>query len=480
MDAAAAPHCSNRSSDAGSLPLSYPWLRLARLLPAVLLLGVLGASPVVTSSSVPAARFVFLTDFHADPFYGRSGAYSCNRVGAYPPLGWYGCDSPWALVNSTVSGAAAVVPQPSFVVMCGDLVRHGASLLPKEPPEDTVVGVIRGVAEVVAQAFPSLAWNSSGNGSGSGLVWVLGNNDLLGDYYLDLSPSSSFLRDVASSLSDVLSPEEQATVATGGYYSREMGPGLNLTVAVLNTIPYSPRHNPNTTTLDDPLGQFQWLQGILQAARQKARPVYIFGHIPPVQDTYSFRTMWVDKYITSYVSIVGQYRDVVAGQFFGHLHVEEFHTFPPELSMPTPILVGSAISPLFLNSPSFRIVDFDPGTAQVLDYSTYYTLLSNTSDTFPQHWSLLYSARANFSLSNLSSNSFRNLAKALALQPALFATFMQVYRPGYVGSLDPCDGVCRWKYMCALTELHQSGFQSCLLSYPSVPTLLSVLGLTTV
>ncbi len=44
-------------------------------------------------------------------------------------FGKYGCDAPLALINATVQAAAQALPDPDFVLITGDYVRHGAHLV---------------------------------------------------------------------------------------------------------------------------------------------------------------------------------------------------------------------------------------------------------------------------------------------------------------------------------------------------------------
>lgn len=115
------------------------------------------------------------------------------------------------------------------------------------------------------------------------------------------------------------------TFRHGGFYSQAIEPGLH--AIVLNTIPYSKKHSPPTTTIADPFGQFAWLKTALSRARSGAFKVFIFGHIPPGLDSFAQIPSWDEGYVSSYVGLIMEFSDVVTGQFFGHLHGDEFRTF---------------------------------------------------------------------------------------------------------------------------------------------------------
>ena len=79
--------------------------------------------------------FLWLSDTHYDPYYGTNCAFSSGYYGDVScndtdwPSGQYGCDSPAALVQDALDFAGEVAAQPEFVVVSGDLVRHGVDSL---------------------------------------------------------------------------------------------------------------------------------------------------------------------------------------------------------------------------------------------------------------------------------------------------------------------------------------------------------------
>ena len=94
--------------------------------------------------------------------------------------GKLGCDAPTALLEYMVDQAAQLITSqgsPDFVLLTGDLVRHGNDRLSSTPLVDTQT-ILANVTQVLLRA--SLGDNLS-------IIPALGNNDLTPDYYLDLA-----------------------------------------------------------------------------------------------------------------------------------------------------------------------------------------------------------------------------------------------------------------------------------------------------
>jgi sphingomyelin phosphodiesterase acid-like 3 len=154
---------------------------------------------------------------------------------------------------------------------------------------------------------------------------------------------------------DTLSAEHFKEFDTRGYlwYALE----TNLVMISLNTVPYSIKHAPLTTYLEDPFGQFAWLENLLAQVRANNSFAYIVGHIPPIIDSFAGQSQWNVEYILRYKDIVKQYPDIIKAQFFGHVHNIEYR-IPienPEGVLGAPLFAAGAVSPYFGNNPSFVV-----------------------------------------------------------------------------------------------------------------------------
>lgn len=179
-----------------------------------------------------------------------------------------------------------------------------------------------------------------------------------------------------------------------GYLTYELDE--KLTVLTLNTVPYSPSHLPDTSGMEDPFGQFAWINATLAGLQKQGKFAYITGHIAPIVDSYGGNPQWHTHYIDTYKKIVGAYAAVVKAQMFGHVHSVEFRV--PSVSLDAdgtgfelvPLFVSGSISPLFGNNPSFMVWDYDADTYDVLDYTVYGTNISEVDQKLD--WQPLFTA----------------------------------------------------------------------------------------
>jgi sphingomyelin phosphodiesterase acid-like 3 len=427
--------------------------------------------------------FVWLSDIHVDPFYGSEGQ-QCNST-RHPPeqlaanlFGTMGCDPPYALMESASAAAAeAVGGSAEFVLFTGDFVRHGQSSMPE--PEADVLGTIANVSSILGQAFPDLL------GKFHIVAGALGNDDSPQDYYLNITtnmPSNPWLTQVGETFlrERALAPEFEGLYDYGGYFERQLG---GLTILTINTIIYSVNHWPVAEELpEDPFLQFSWLRERLQHAAREKRAVWIMGHIPPGMETYHYTELWHPQYMEAYLALVQdpELGAVVAAQLFGHLHADEFRLLPQPPAGSGPILLTGALSPIYDNNPSFRVVEYDSVSGRLLNYSVYYANMTEGSQE-PQ-WSLGYSALPSYPTlassaavleeaagpGHLSGASYRSLAEKLAEGGEEWDTYVNWYKTRIPNALDRCAGTeadekqaCISSYVCALVIGSQPDYEAC-------------------
>ena len=135
----------------------------------------------------------------------------------------------------------------------------------------------------------------------------------------------------------------------GGFYSVSVS--SKLTIVVLNTVLYSVRHNPKMSDVgqvEDPMGQFAWLDNTLDKLQQDKVFVWIVGHIAPGYDSFAMEPMWPNTYTRKYISIITKYARIVKAQFFGHEHLNTYRLFESGSNVASPILISGSISPIFV------------------------------------------------------------------------------------------------------------------------------------
>jgi sphingomyelin phosphodiesterase acid-like 3 len=339
-------------------------------------------------------HFLWLSDLHVDPFYGTEfavthhnsnmsdddiGNCTQNETLLNSPFGRTGCDSPIPLLDSSLQSAAGkknansnttttttTAPKIDFILITGDIVRHGTaelfssssssklSLTQQNTSGDDIIiddGPISFTKTVllmsirsIRKVFPNVP-----------ILPVLGNNDVTPDYYIDVNSSSSsnsngtststnntVLTMARDGLDDCfLSEEESQTFANGGYYSRiiQTTSSSSILILSLNTVIYSVNHQPTYVVVgdeenddDDPLGQFSWIESQLQKAivggddhnnnsttsssdngdddddndstKIKINAIWMVGHIPPSIGSFRHSQQWSDRYVDRYLTIL--------------------------------------------------------------------------------------------------------------------------------------------------------------------------------
>lgn len=304
-------------------------------------------------------RLVILTDWHSNPYYQANLSKHCRCMTLDPHAGscmlstpasgygQYGCDSPIALVRSSLEAAAAVVPEPDLVLVLGDLTMHSS------PSAAITRSIFRATSEAIVDAFPSRP---------RACRTPLGNNDVYPNYATNVS-DSTFYASQAAVASDLcgLDTQNAALFERTGYYSVDLpSPTGSSSVAqflILNTNVYS-ANNAGTMHEPDPLGQFAWLEVQLAAARNRSARVHITSHIPPVIDSFARHALWQPQYAERYWAVIGAYADAVGLQLFGHTHSQEIRATRAGVADDTPVLqVASSVSPIYDNNPVFYTLE---------------------------------------------------------------------------------------------------------------------------
>lgn len=81
--------------------------------------------------SSPTQQVLLFTDFHLDKYYGTKHAFgACTSAATSGSTGSFGCDAPSNLIVEVVQAGKEVLPEPDFVLVCGDSVRHDAHTMP--------------------------------------------------------------------------------------------------------------------------------------------------------------------------------------------------------------------------------------------------------------------------------------------------------------------------------------------------------------
>ncbi|XP_003465367.1 sphingomyelin phosphodiesterase [Cavia porcellus] len=407
--------------------------------------------PSPPAPGAPVSRILFLTDLHWDHDYLEGtdpncvDPLCCRRGSGQPPTskpgaGYWGeyskCDLPLRTLENMLSGLGQAGPF-DMVYWTGDIPAHDVwqqSRKDQLRALNTITDLVKKFLGPVP-VYPAVGNHESTPVNSFPPPFIKGNQ------------SSNWLYEaMAQTWEPWLTTEALQTLRIGGFYALSPRPGLRLISLNMN---FCSRENfwllINST---DPAGQLQWLIGELQAAEDRGDKVHIIGHIPPGHCLKSWS--W------NYYRIVSRYENTLAGQFFGHTHVDEFEIFYDEETLSRPLSVAflapSATTYISLN-PGYRVYQIDgnyPGSSHVvLDHETY--ILNLTQANVPgatPHWQRLYRARETYGLPNALPAAWHDLVYRMRDDTQLFQTFWFLYHKGHP-PLEPCGTPCRLTTLCA-------------------------------
>jgi sphingomyelin phosphodiesterase acid-like 3 len=447
----------------------------------VLLLLLLSAVQSQERNNTDVSTFLWLSDIHLDPFYSHPQAVAfvnplCAEESSNKtfPYGHVGCDSPPTLLHETLRHAQQSIKDKGdidFVVVTGDLCRHGNQMLdnPVASTQDILMKVIEAIQFIAPDAH---------------IIASVGNNDFTPDYYIDVEKrdNNTLLNMVTDGFQKIfISSAEESSFRSGAYLARNVSE--NLTVVSLNTVMYSKHHSPEQTHVDDPLGQFEWLTDQLQLAMATGRRVYIVGHIPPSIGSYRRAQLWHESYTTRYYEIIQDFfPDVIAAQLFGHLHTDEFRLVNPTSSSGKidsyPLFMASSITPIYGSNPSYRLVEYETATGQLLDYDTFY--FDVTKNASSPSWIHAPSFRQAFNVSDMSSESIETIVRRLSddsdgSNKALWDAFLS--RQNVQSSnKDTCDdSFCHREWLCTISSITEKQYEDCVYLPWDTPATFSLL-----
>ena len=397
-----------------------------------------------------AQQFVFLSDIHFDMYYGTPQAYGGCVNSSYPRYGYTGCDAPLELVESTMADITANHPNVP-IILTGDWLRHDMHLL---EISDAIAMFAR-----LSAMFSNLPHDVIP--LPSILTTTIGNNDVIPDYYFDITNNNSdphyLLGNMTQAMTNnsLLSESEAALFSRCAMFSRVIG---DLTFVVLNTLVWSTKLDPpvDPVAVADPCGQFAFLRDALQQAKASGRKAVLLSHIPPTLNLYDVLVTSNDKeylqsqYLDTYASLLQEFNTTLAAQFYGHTH--ELTTLGDTL-FPAPGFIIPAITPNYGNNPSYLIGTYDgyfQGLSQRffnngLQWETVTTTLDSVLGPFD------------------TSANVRAAAIALYTDDTKWNFFQQVHAGGTLHDIWPvdCNLDCRKRVICSMTEFRTVGFQSC-------------------
>ncbi|KIK55592.1 hypothetical protein GYMLUDRAFT_47807 [Collybiopsis luxurians FD-317 M1] len=428
-------------------------------------------SPVapISPPSTPTTRgtpfqVVHISDVHIDRDYTVGSEANCTKpiccrnfadeagdpiTDPAQPFGNQRCDSPAVLSNSMLEALNSF--NAKFVMSTGDVVAHDIWLTTQDEVTSNLNDFNSDIlSKIKSQMFPGF-----------------GNHDV--------TPVNAFPRNTTTTANvqwvfDLQSTDWEPMIGSAasqqvdhisGSYAAPV-PDTNLIILSINT-QYWYRLNfwlyDSDTFQPDPNGVLAFMVEQLQAAETAGKKVWIIGHIPPgVSDTTEDQSNYYDQ-------VIQRYKDTIAGQFFGHTHLDQFEIAYSDYSHQTAAnavgvgFICPALTPTSGN-PAFKVYDVDPDTYGLMNIRVISANL--TDPTFQENptWSLYYDAREVYgslvglpATSELTPAFWHNLTEVFAANETAFQLYNTFLSRG--GNVAPCNDTdnCRSNTICDLRAL---------------------------
>ncbi|KAF9317855.1 hypothetical protein BG003_000251 [Podila horticola] len=422
------------------------------------------ANPVVHAPSGILVDVVHLSDWHVDTQYAQGSEADCKKplccrkyadspaVANRSASSWgdYNCDPPPKLGKDMLNYIPKVA-KPSFAIFTGDVPPHDVWLESESsvvPMEAVAYNVMAGL-DAKIKIYPTVGNHEAGP--------------------VNLFPTTTSGGDISwlySSLADDwthwLPKDAVKSVKRYGAYTVSPQPGFRI-ISLNTNFCYTMNFYLYGHTKDyDPNGEIKWLIDQLQAAEDTGERVWIIGHVGPSQ------TDCIRNWSALYYQVVQRYSPhVIAEQFFGHTHYDEFALYygPGAKSAQNAIAtawIGPSVTPYTNLNPGFRVYKVDTKSWNVFDSLTYIADLNqaaswDASGSSP-NWHLEYSARAAYgayvplsATAPLSASWWHSVTMAFETTPAAFQEYWS-YRGKSAGLTAACtpDSPCAAEMICDL------------------------------
>ncbi|XP_016413804.1 acid sphingomyelinase-like phosphodiesterase 3b [Sinocyclocheilus rhinocerous] len=411
-------------------------------------------------SNVMKGYFWHISDLHWDPSYdvGSNSASKCASSGGRPTpnagrFGDYSCDSPWTLINSTLSAMRGILPDPDFIIWTGDDTPH----VPDEQlGVEPVLRIIGNLTHIIKTTFPNTKVYSA-----------MGNHD----YHPknQMPPEKNNIYEQTANLwHDWLHAASKETFKIGGYYTEKLLNQTGFRVVVLNTNLYYDQ-NKLTENIKDPADQFSWADKVLQDAAKNNEKVYIIGHVPPGFFEKKRDKAWFRKEFNKrYIDLIQKHSAIIQGQFFGHHHTDSIRMFYSSKGSPiSAMFLAPGVTPWITtlpgvidggNNPGIRMFEYDTKTLLIKDIITYYMNLTY-SNVVHERWEKEYRLTEAFRVPDASPASMHRVMERISSDKCYLQKYYEFNSVNY--DLTECHADCRVDHVCAMREVDFEAYEKC-------------------
>ncbi|CAG9535750.1 unnamed protein product [Cercopithifilaria johnstoni] len=404
-------------------------------------------------------RVLHITDLHLDPKYAAGSEANCsselcchietesNGTRIRQPSGYWGtsaaCDMPYRTIENMLQNIQKL-DKIDYILVGGDYESHMDWAYTKE----NHLKIIRNLSTLLHNYFENTP-----------IYWTLGNHEgvpvnSFAPRYIPEKYRSQWLYDelehMQKPLLDMKSIED---VKYRGSYAVQLHPGLrliSLNSAYCETSNFWLRINET-----DPDGTLSWLVAELKQAEHDGQYVHILSHIPPGDGEC------LESWARNYYKIIARFSKTIQAQFFGHIHIDSFTVFYENMNddstKPISVLYATpSVTTFKYLNPAFRIYEIEPGNNyRVINFHTYFLNLTKIgiNTTIPPTWELLYSAKEEYNLNDLSPTSWDLLINKIVYEKSIYDKFIRnsMRRDNVV-----CEGKCRYDFTCILRKGHHN------------------------
>jgi hypothetical protein len=169
----------------------------------------------------------------------------------------------------------------------------------------------------------------------------------------------------------------------------------------------------------------------LRDARAAGDKVYMLGHIPPgVINTDVISWNALANWTQWYSDIADQFSDVIAAHFAGHTHKDEKRIFYGRDGRAAAVAhVLPSVTTQINRNPSVMHFKYNRTTFELLDYTVYYSNLTQANADRFFTFAPFYSALHYYGLADMSASSWHTLFESMRCDRGVFDKYLKVLPP---------------------------------------------------
>ena len=225
---------------------------------------------------------------------------------------------------------------------------------------------------------------------------------------------------------------QNKTILKGGYFYNYfyLNGGKRIKVISLNTMYYDTNNLFTKYSSDtDIMGQWAWLDKMLNQSWLMREKVWLLLHIPPSN------AMEDNIYRDKFISYLSKYKDTIVATFSGHIHSDNFKLYFDGIGGGDLMgdLVGfgtipSSIMPDKIN-PSFRVIEYDRADGTLLNYKQYSNDLNNTIKSGVLDYKVNYDFCKLYGVGNFSKESFLQIYHNMRMNKSILDRYWTYNKP---------------------------------------------------